>query len=231
MGDEDDPRGRTPGRRERLHRLPNPSRHGSHEPRVIVKLTKANDRRRARPDHRPRTGEVFPILPAPRIRVVGGSEKGVADRHTVGGHRGERLRQERVPIAVPPIHRQMWRELVAQCSQQQPVLSVDGAHPTESLVTLGHLREALGGDVAPARHVAQEGLDIRRTLRTTEADQQQRTVPREGGHNGDPDRDRCRRATPSAGHPTGPHPPRNRGGQPGRPELPIRPAEPTRRTG
>ncbi len=123
--------------------------------------------------------EVLAVLPAARERRVGArrqtQESGVAG----GCGIRHRLVEVRRPVAVAPVHRQVdaaGGELRLQCGLQGTVLRVDGAHPAEVAVVVRDLFEALVGDAAPARDVAEEGDDVVLTLGTAEAGEQEAVV-------------------------------------------------------
>ena len=125
--------------------------------------------------------DVLPVLAAPRIRRVGGREERERALDSVTGHLAERVGQERVPVAVAEVDRQVDAvrvELDSQGCDQRPVLGVDRADAAEELVVMRDLLEPLARDVAPARDVFEEGDHVVHPLRPAERDDEDRVEAR-----------------------------------------------------
>ena len=91
----------------------------------------------------------------------------------------ERVVEVRVPVAVAPEHRQVDAaagELGLEGRLQLAVVLVDRADAAEVAVVVRDLLEALVGDAAPARDVAQERDHVVLTLGAAEPGEQDRVV-------------------------------------------------------
>ena len=95
------------------------------------------------------------------------------------------LGQIGIPVAIAPVDRQPQSPTISlglQRRLQLAVLLVDGAHPAEMAVVVRDLLEALVGDAAPARDVAQEGDDVALPLGAAEAGEDDGVVGDGRGH-------------------------------------------------
>ena len=120
-------------------------------------------------------GEVLPILAAAAVRTEGRSRKGEHTRDAGGLHSGHRVRKVGVPVPVAPVERQVdvvGREIGGDGGEKLSAMGVDGAHPVEMVVVLGHLEHPLWGDVTPAQDVLQEGDYVLPLLGSAEANEQ-----------------------------------------------------------
>ena len=91
----------------------------------------------------------------------------------------DRVGQERVPVTVSPVDRQVRagaRELGADRGQQGATLVVDGAAPAEVLVVRGHLAQPLRRDFPSTQHPLEERHDVVAALGPSEGHEQQRVV-------------------------------------------------------
>src|SRR5262245_18900147 len=81
-----------------------------------------------------RRGNVLAILAAARIAAERGGEKSNRPLHAFGLHLPQRVGQERMPVAVAPVERQLdagCGELELKSRQERAVLGVDGADATK----------------------------------------------------------------------------------------------------
>src|SRR6202140_1991131 len=91
----------------------------------------------------------------------------------------QRVGEHRMPVAVSPIHGQVWfmlRKFVFEGRDQVACLLVDGAFAIEVVVVLGHREHALTWNVASAQHIFEEWDDILPGFRATEGDNKDRVV-------------------------------------------------------
>ena len=94
----------------RLGDLLEGGRHALHErldeAGVVVERAQLVDLRRALADLGARPRDVLEVLAAARVGAVGGGEERERARDAVVGHLPQRVGQQRVPVAVPPVDRQ-----------------------------------------------------------------------------------------------------------------------------
>ena len=124
-------------------------------------------------------GEVFPVLPARRVRAVGARRDRDQRAMPVVRRLTQRVGEERTPVAVAPVDLQVHPAIPQfrlERSLQRPVLGVDRAHAAEVPVVVRHLFEALVRDAPAARHVAEERDDVVLPLRPAEAREQDGVV-------------------------------------------------------
>ena len=151
-----------------------------HEAGVVEELAHLVDLDHvAEPGVGERVGEVLAVLAAARVRAVGARRDRDELRVTGGLRLGERVVEVRVPVAVAPQHRQVDAaagELGLEGGLQLAVLLVDRADAAEVAVVVCDLFEALVGDAATARDVAQERDHVVLTLGAAEPGEQDRVV-------------------------------------------------------
>ncbi len=153
--------------------------HRFDEPRMVEPHPQFFDRRRSGADLFLRRQDVLAVLPTTAVAAEHAGEKGERTFSTVVTHLSQRVGKQRVPIAVPPIDRQIdpvCGELVFQRRQQLPVLFVDRTDTAKTLVVFRHLHHPLAGDIFPAQNVFQEGDDVFGALGAAEGHQQKRVV-------------------------------------------------------
>ena len=155
-------------------RRPHPVRGRLDEPGMVEVVPQLVQLRRPVPDRCPGPGQVVLVLPAPRVRRVGARHEHQRAPHPVAPHGRDRVLDQRVPVAVAPVDRQV--ELGPDRRQQRPVLRVDRRHPAEVGVVLGHLEQPLPRHAPPADDVLQERQHVVLALRTAEGQQQQCVV-------------------------------------------------------
>ena len=76
--------------------------------------------------------------------------------HAVGRHLAQRVGQQRMPVAIAPVDRQLRAvrgQLALERRDQLPVLLVDRADAAEVLVVLGDFEHPLARHVLAAEHV------------------------------------------------------------------------------
>jgi hypothetical protein len=150
-------------------------------------------------------GEILAVLAARRVRLY--ALVAIASRRVWPSATADASASDvRHPVAVAPVHGQVeaaGRELGIQCRLQLAVVLVDRRHPAEVTVVVRDLFEALVGDAAAGRDVAQERDDVVLTLGTAEAEQQHTVIRRGRRDVRRSRRRRSRRATHGdVGHPS-----------------------------
>ena len=133
---------------------------------MIKKYTKLLDFRRAFADFSLRARDVFAILSASRIRAVHRRDERKRALDAVVLHLPQRLCEHRMPVAIPPIDRQLratsrkfgLREFVFDRRDQIAGLLVDRAFAVEVVVVLGDGQHALARDVAPRSTFSRKGI-------------------------------------------------------------------------
>ena len=148
---------------------------------MVEEHPRLHDLRRLRPDRLLGVEDVLPVLAAPGVRGVGGREERERTLDAVVGHLPERVGEERVPVAVAEVDRQVDAvgvELRSESRDQRPVLGVDRADAAEERVVVRDLLEPLAGDVAPARDVLEERDHVVHPLRPAERDDEDRVEAR-----------------------------------------------------
>ena len=123
--------------------------------------------------------EVLAVLPARRPRGVRrrGEDGGPGD--PVGRHRGERVGEVGVPVAVAEVDRQvepLLGQVLLQRGDERPVLVVDRAASAEEEVVLADLLEPLTRDAPPAGDVLEERHDVLGLLRAPEGEHEESVV-------------------------------------------------------
>ena len=151
---------------------------GLDEAGVVVVLPQPVEPRRTR-GRGDRVEEVLAVLPArgPRRVRRRGEDRGAA--HPVGDHRGERVGEVGVPVAVAEVDREvdaLVGEVLLQGRDQRAVLVVDRAAAAEEEVVLPHLLEPLARDPPAPGHVLEERHHVLGLLRSPEGEHQERVV-------------------------------------------------------
>ena len=107
-----------------------------------------------------RVGDIFAVLPAARIRTVGTGEECQRPAHTAAAHFGQRVGQQRMPIAIAPINRQrraVGGQLRFERGDECPILVVDRTATAEVIIVLGHGKHPLGGTFLPRSTFSKNG--------------------------------------------------------------------------
>src|ERR1043166_9683725 len=118
------------------------------------------DFRRARPDFLLRTGNVFAVLAASRVRTVGGGDEGKGALNTIQLHLRQRSRQHGMPVAIAPVDRQLrtvLRKFDLQCCNQIASLLVDRTLAVEMIIVLGDREHALARNISSTQYIFEKG--------------------------------------------------------------------------
>src|SRR5262245_29196221 len=132
--------------RQLKERVARANYHCVNEARMIEKGAQLLHTRSATADSLLGSGDVFEILSAARVAAERGGEKGERAANTVCFHLLQRIRQERRPVAVAPVKRELdssGGEFILQSGKQCAVLSVDGTSAAEVIVMLGDFKHSL----------------------------------------------------------------------------------------
>ena len=159
----------------------------------------------ARPDLLLRPEQILAVLAAAGVGGVRGGEERERPLDAVRGHLAERIREERVPVAVAEVDRQIdpvLVELDPKRGDQRAVLGVDRADAAEELVVVGDLLQPLARDVAPAGHVLEEGDHVVHPLGPAERDDEDRVEMRLGERRHEPVRGWLERGLAHRGEPS-----------------------------
>ena len=127
--------------------------------------------------------DIFQILPAAGIRAVSRGEQSHRPANAIGTHLGQRVGQQRMPVAISPVDRQLRAvagQLELQIADEGPILLVDRALAAEMIIMLGDREHPLPGDVLAPQDVFQERDDLFRLFRSAERDDQYGIVRRPG---------------------------------------------------
>ena len=122
------------------------------------------------------TGDVLLILGASRVAAPGRRTEHRCSGDTVGSHRRHRLLDERMPVAITEVHRQI---LVAigqfslNLGDQRTIDRSDRRHPAEMQIVLGDGRQAFRWYPPAPGDVLQERHHLLGTFRPAEGQQQQ----------------------------------------------------------
>ena len=95
--------------------------------------------------------------------------------HAAAAHFGQRVGQQRMPIAIAPIDRQrraVGGQLGLEGGDQGPILVVDRTAAAEMLVVLGHGQHPLARDIFAPQHVFQKRHHLVRPFGSAEGDDQ-----------------------------------------------------------
>ena len=163
--------------------LPHVLDHRFDEAGMVVEDAQLVDLRRFGADLGPGANDVVEILAATRVGAVGGRDESQRAADAVTNHRAQGIGQQRMPVPIAPIDRQVdpvGGELGLQGGNERAVVVVDRTPAVEAVVVLGDGEHALARDVAAPQHVLQEGDDVLTTFRPPEREDQQRVVVR--GH-------------------------------------------------
>src|ERR1043165_2162991 len=76
--------------------------------RMVVKRAQLLDSRRSWSNCRLRVGDVFEILAATGVRAIRRGPKRQRVSNSVIGHLSQRVRQQRMPVAIAPVDGQSW---------------------------------------------------------------------------------------------------------------------------
>jgi hypothetical protein len=151
---------------------------------MVVEHAKPRNGGGVRPDRLLRVEEVLAVLPAAGVRAVRRCEKRECVPHAVVAHRGHRIGDERAPVAVAEVDRQVdavRAQLRLERVDQRAVLVVDGADTAEELVMVRDVEQPLTRHAASARHVLQERHHVVGAFRTAERHDEDRVERRLGG--------------------------------------------------
>ena len=150
---------------------------------MVVEQPELVDLRRGGADLLPGVLDVLKILPAARIRAERRGDKRQGPLDAVFGHLADGVGQQRMPVAIAPVDRQLRPVGVQfgdQRGQQGTVLAVDRANAVEKLVVPGNFQKPLARDVFAANDVFQKRHHVVRPLGTAEGDQEKSVVRRRG---------------------------------------------------
>ena len=165
-------------------RVARPLDHRLDEAGMIEEHAELVDLRRRRADLLLGAGDVFAILPAAGIRTERAGDERQRPLHAVGRHLPQRIGQQRMPVAIAPVDRQLrpvLGQFPLQRGDQLPILIVDRALAAEVVVVLGDFEHPLARHVAAAEHVFQKRQHVVRAVGPAEGDDEQRIVRRRRG--------------------------------------------------
>ena len=146
---------------------------------MIVEDANLVDRRCGGSDGLSRGDDVFTVLTAAGIGTVGRGKDGKDSLHSVGGHLSHGVGQQRMPVAVAPIDRQVDPgaiEFRSEGGDEVSHLSVDRTDTVEVVVMLGDFEHPFTRDRLATQHVFEERDHVVSLLGTTEGDDQDGVV-------------------------------------------------------
>jgi hypothetical protein len=123
--------------------------------------------------------DVPEVLTTARVRAVRRGDEAERALHAVSLHLGNGVAEERRPVAVAKVDRQVDAvalQLLVDSRDERTVLIVDRAFSAEVMVVLSHRLEPFARYAAPARYVLQERHDVLRALGAAERHEQQSIV-------------------------------------------------------
>jgi hypothetical protein len=164
-----------------LERLPGSFDHRLDEAGVIEKRAKLLNLRHAVADVGLSSSDVLTVLPAAGVRTVRAGNERQRMLDSVGLHLAERVREQRVPVAVAPVNRQsrpMFGQLRFESSNQCSVLIVDRTAAAEVVVMLGYFQHPLARHIAATQDVFEKRQHIIRPVRAAERNYQNCVVRR-----------------------------------------------------
>src|SRR6476469_3112494 len=129
------------------------------------------DRRRGGANFCLSGSNVFAVLATARIRAVRAGDECQGTTNSVGRHLAKRVGEQRMPVAIAPVDRQMRavsRKFLFEYSNECPVLIVDRAAAAELVVMLGHFKHSLAGHVSAAQHIFEKRQNVVRSVRAAE---------------------------------------------------------------
>lgn len=91
--------------------------------------------------------------------------------HTVGSHLAQRIGQQRVPVAIAPVDRQLQPgplKFMLGRPDQIAILLIDGTHPAKAVIVLGHFGLSCRRNIASAKHIIEKRQDIAGTFGASE---------------------------------------------------------------
>src|SRR6266852_3873990 len=142
---------------------------------MVIKRANLFHVRRVVADITSRLGNIFQILATTRIRTVSRSYESQRVLNSVVTHFPERVREQRLPVAVAKINRKVWTtclQLVFQSGNQLAILFVDGTDAAEEFVVLCDLKQALARDVSTAQYVFEKGNYVVHSFRPAKGNDQ-----------------------------------------------------------
>ncbi len=140
---------------------------------MVVELAQLVDHGSARADLCAGVLDVFEVLPARRVGAVRGRDERERSLDAVVAHLAHRVGEERVPVAVAPVHGQgvaRRGQLGIERGDERTVVRVDRAHAAERVVLLGHDAEPILRHVPAARDALEEREDVVGALGAAERD-------------------------------------------------------------
>ncbi len=172
-------------------RLRNPGDVCFDEQRVVVKSAELFDLWCVGSNCFARSGNILEILPATRIRTVGGGDKGERVFHTIVTHFAQCIAKQRMPIAIAEIDRQTWSiscQFLLECRDEFSILFVDRTDAAKQLVMLRNAKHSLSWHVTALQHIFQKRDDVAHSFRAAERNYQDGIIWRGGGIHGSNDR-------------------------------------------
>ena len=146
------------------------------QPGMVVEQAQLQHLRSVGADLLLRVEDVLAVLPAAGVRAERRREERERLADAVVAHLPQGVGEQRVPVAVAEVDRQLDRvlgELPLDRRDQLAVLGVDRADAAEQVVVLRDLEQPLARDAASARHVLEERQHVVRALRPAERDDEQ----------------------------------------------------------
>ena len=163
-----------------FERRPRSLDHRLDEARVIEEHAQLVDlRARVGPTSAWAASNVLAVLPAAGVGAERAGDKGQRPADAVGRHLPQRIGQQRMPIAIAPIHRQrrpVRGQLALDRRNRAPVLLVDRAAAAEMVIVLGHFEQPLAGHVPAAEDVFQKRHHVVGAVGPAERDDEQCVV-------------------------------------------------------
>ncbi len=119
--------------------------------------------------------DILQVLPTGRIRAVTAGDECQRPFHAIAGHLGHGVGQQRLPVAIAPIHRHprtMSVQFRPQRGHESPILGVQRADTAEVPIMFRDREHALAGHAFACEHVLQKGHHVGRTLGSAKRDDQ-----------------------------------------------------------
>ena len=118
---------------------------------------------------------VLLVLKAARIAAMSGGDEADGAADARARHLGQRVGEERMPVAHPDVDRQRraaFPEPLAAALRPAPPSAGEWRHAPEQLVVMCDFFDALGRNATPAQDVREERSDVSWSLGAAERDQQ-----------------------------------------------------------
>ena len=140
---------------------------------VVVERPNLIYRRRISAHNLLRSGDVLEILLATGIRTVGGRDESNCVLDAVAGHLSKCIREQRMPVAIAPVDRQVGTihlQFLLQRRDQFSILLIDRTHSPEQVVVACNLKHPFMRNIPPSQNIFQERNHVIHPFRPTEGD-------------------------------------------------------------